>query len=187
MTITYTQTKLEIQCYPEDLVVGKRDARDAILWSQEHKDDEDYIGPPFYVEAVLYVEGDDIPEGSSVGDVKTPAVEGIRVGDQMYPAITETTAGFTVPAGQFMTHLDVEYTGVDDATGKTATCEAKIPLGYPDDIVEADFTAFADVTEAWVQAKVAVWYADFEVEVDISVKINDQNSGPLSVANPWAA
>jgi len=32
----------------------------------------------------------------------------------------------------------------------------------------------------------AEWYADFEVEVDLSAKINDLNSGPLAVANPWA-
>ena len=159
MSITYTQTRLNIMCYPDEIIVGKRDEREAVLYTQEHFDDPDFLIP-----------------------------DDVAVGDEMFPAITagEATVGFTVPAGQFLTHLDVEYMGVHDATGETATCEAKIPLGSPDDIVEADFTAFADVTEAWVQAKVAVWYADFEVEVDISVKINDQNSGPLAVANPWA-
>jgi len=185
MTITYTQTKLEIQCYPEDLVVGKREARDAILWTQAHADDTNFDYPPFYVEAVLYVEGDELPDGKSVGDVKTPAVDGPKVGDEMHPAITETTAGFSVPAGQFMTHINVEYTGTDDATGKSATCEAQIPLGYWDDIVEADYIAFADVTEEWVQAKVAEWYAHFEVEVDISTKIAALSAGPMAVANPW--
>lgn len=186
MTITYTQTKLEIQCHPNDLIVGKRDAREAILWTQEQKDDKDRIGPPFYAEAVLYVEDDYIPEGSSVGDVKTAATTGVRVGDEMYPAIAETTAGFTVPAGQFMTHINVEYTGVDDVTGRSATCEGNIPLTYWDDMVEADYVAFSDVTEEWVQARVAVWYAEFEVEVDISTKLTFLSAEPMSVAKPWA-
>jgi len=159
MAITYTQTRLNIMCYPEELVVGKRDEREAVLYTQEHVDDPDFFIP-----------------------------DGIAVGDEMFPAITadEATVGFTVPAGQFITHIDVEYTGVDDATGVSATCEAQIPLGYPDDIVEADFVAFADVTEEWVQAKVAEWYDNFEVEVDLSRKINDLNNGPLTVAKPWA-
>jgi len=146
-------------CYPDEIIVGKRDEREAVLYTQEHFDDPDFFIP-----------------------------DGIAVGDEMFPAITagEATVGFTVPAGQFLTHLDVEYTGVDDATSETATCEGKIALGYPDDIVEADFIAFADVTEAWVQAKVAEWYANFEVEVDISVKIAALNAGPMSVASPWA-
>ena len=185
MAITISQTKLEIQCNPEDLVVGRREARDAILWTQDHADDTNFEYPPFYVEAVLYVEGDEIPEGSSVGDVKIPAVDGVKVGDEMFPAITEATEGFAVPAGQFMTHLDVEYTGTDDTTGVSATCEARIPLGHWDDIVEADFVAFADVTEEWVQAKVTEWYNNFEVEVDLSAKINELNRGPTTVANPW--
>ena len=185
MTITYTQTKLDIQCYPEALVVGKREARDAILWTQEHADDTNFEYPPFYAEAVLYVEGDEIPEGKSVGDVRIPAVDGPKVGDEMHPAIAETTEGFTVDAGQFMTHLIVEYTGTDDATGISATCEGTIPLGHWDDIVESDFVAFADVTEEWVQAKVTEWYNNFEVEVDLTAKINDLNSGPLTVAKPW--
>ena len=105
----------------------------------------------------------------------------------MFPAITpdEATEGFIVPAGQFMTHLDVEYTGTDDTTGNSATCEALIPLGYWDDIVEADFVPFSDVTEEWVQAKVTEWYNNFEVEVDISRKIEDLNRNPITVANPW--
>jgi len=189
MGITYTQTRLKVMCYPDEIIVGKREARDAVLYTQEFFDESPDVVTQSAPE-VLYEEGDELPEGKSVGDIKTEAVDnwnGHKIGDVMFPAITadEATAGFTVPAGQFMTHIDVEYTGVDDATGKTATCEAKIPLGYWDDIVEADFTAFADVTEEWVQANVSEWYNNFEVEVDLSAKIMDLNSGPLTVANPW--
>jgi|21_taG_2_1085346.scaffolds.fasta_scaffold17083_2 hypothetical protein len=190
MSITYTQTRLEIKCYPDDLIVGKREARDAILWTQGYFDDLPEVESES-IPAVLYGEDDDIPDGKQVGDIKIEAVEirnGHRLGDEMFPAITadEATAGFTVPAGQFMTHLDVEYTGTDDTTGNSATCETLIPLGYWDDIVEADFVAFADVTEAWVQAKVSEWYNNFEVEVDISRKIKGLNSDPVTVAKPWA-
>lgn len=158
MAITYTQTRLNVMCYPEEIIVGKRDEREEVLYTQENFDDPDFFVP-----------------------------DGVAVGDVMFSAITadEATAGLTVAAGQFMTHIDVEYTGTDNATGETATCETKIPLTHWDDIVEADFTAFADVTEAWVQAKVLEWYNNFEVEVDIPRKIFELNSGPLSVANPW--
>ena len=189
MAITYTQTRLKIKCYPDELVVGKREARDAILWTQEYFDELPEVESES-IPAVLYGEGDDIPDGKQVGDIKTDAVElrnGYRLGDVMFPAITpdEATEGFIVPAGQFMTHLDVEYTGTDDTTGNSATCEALVPLGYWDDIVEADFVPFSDVTEEWVQAKVTEWYNNFEVEVDISRKIEDLNRNPITVANPW--
>ena len=189
MSITYTQTRLNIMCYPDELIVGKREARDAVIYTQEFFDDIPEV-ESVSIPAVLYGEGDELPDGKEVGDIKTEAIEfrnGHKLGDVMFPAITadEATAGFTVPAGQFLTHIDVEYTGVDDATGVSATCEAQIPLGYWDDIVEADFTSFADVTEEWVQSKVAEWYANFEVEVDISTKLADLNAGPMAVANPW--
>ena len=57
MAITYTQTRLKIKCYPDELVVGKREARDAILWTQEYFDELPEVESES-IPAVLYGEGE---------------------------------------------------------------------------------------------------------------------------------
>ena len=156
MTITYTTTKLEIECYPEELVVGRREARDAVLLTQEHIDDG--FHPP-----------------------------SMEIGDELAPAISaeDATEGFVVPARQFMTHLNVEYTGTDDDTGVSASFEERVPLTHWDDIVEADFVAFSDVTEAWVNSRVATWVEEVKVEEIIARMIAEKNEEAVTVAKPW--
>ena len=198
MAIIYTRSNLEILCHPEELVVGRREARDAILLTQEHIDDG--FQPPLYYtddddlpDAVLYTEGDAIPEGKDVGDVKIPAkkvgdYKGLmEVGDELHPAITadEATEGFIVPAQQYMTFLNVEYTGTDSDTGLSASYGERVTLKQPDEIAEADFVRFADVTEEWVNARVAQWYSDVEVEQNISQQIEEKKALSVAVAKPW--
>tara|TARA_B100000029_G_scaffold484762_1_gene537333 strand:- start:482 stop:955 length:474 start_codon:yes stop_codon:yes gene_type:complete len=156
MTITYTTTKLEIECHPEELVVGRREARDAVLLTQEHIDDG--FHPP-----------------------------SMEIGDELAPAISaeDATEGFVVPARQFMTHLNVEYTGTDDDTGVSASFEERVPLTHWDDIVEADFVAFSDVTEAWVNSRVATWVEEVKVEEIIARMIAEKNEEAVTVAKPW--
>ena len=156
MTITYTQTKLEIECYPEELVVGRREARDAVLLTQAHIDDG--FHPP-----------------------------SMDIGDELAPAISaeDATEGFIVPARQFMTHLVVEYTGTDDDTGVSASFQERVPLTHWDAIVEADFVAFADVTEAWVNSRVAKWVEEVKVEEIIARMIAEKNEEAVTVAKPW--
>jgi len=59
------------------------------------------------VDAVLYVDGDEIPEGKSIGDVKTPAIEAAEAvyGDPAYAADTVWHETLTVP----------HYQGIDQA------------------------------------------------------------------------
>ncbi len=156
MAITYTTTKLEIECHPEELIVGRREARDAVLLTQEHIDDG--FHPP-----------------------------SMEVGDELAPAISaeDATEGFAVPARQFMTHLVVEYTGTDDDTGVSASLEERVPLTHWDDIVEADFVAFSDVTEAWVNSRVATWVEEVKVEEIIARMVAEKNEEAVTVAKPW--
>ena len=200
MTITYTRTKLEIECYPEELIVGRREARDAVLLTQEQIDNG--IQPPAYYtnddelpDAVLYTADDEIPEGNDVGDVKIPAKQvgdykgPMEVGDELAPAISaeDATEGFTVPARQFMTHLNVEHTGTDSDTGVSASFEERVPLTHWDDIVEADFVAFSDVTEAWVDSRVAKWVEEVKVEEIVARMVAEKNEEAVTVAKPWEA
>ena len=158
MTITYMTTKLEIECHPEELIVGRREARDAVLLTQDHIDDG--FHPP-----------------------------SMEIGDELAPAISaeDATEGFTVPARQFMTHLVVEYTGTDDDTGVSASFEERVPLTHWDDIVEADFVAFSDVTEAWVNSRVATWVEEVKVEEIIAQMIAEKNEEAVTVEKPWEA
>ena len=59
------------------------------------------------VDAVLYVDGDELPEGKSVGDVKTPAVDAVDAvyGDPAYAADTVWHETLTMP----------DYQGIDQA------------------------------------------------------------------------
>ena len=156
MTITFTTTKLEIECYPEELVVGRREARDAVLFTQEHVDSG--IQPP-----------------------------NVQIGDELAPAISaeDATEGFTVPAREFMTHLNVTYTGTDSDTGVSASWQERIPLTYWDDIVETEFVPFSEVTEEWINNRVAIWVAEVKVEEIITDLIADKNKEAVSVTKPW--
>ena len=198
MAITYTRSKLEILCHPEELVVGRIEARDAILLTKEHIDDG--FQPPLYYtddddlpDAVLYAEGNEIPEGKDVGDVKIPAkkvgdYKGLmQEGDEMFPPIAadEATDGFIVPAQQYMTYLDVEYTGTDSDTGLSASYGERVTLKQSDEIDEADFMQFADVTEEWVDTRVAQWYSDADVERNISQQLGERKALSVAVAKPW--
>ena len=134
-----------------------------------------------------YTEEDELPVGKSVGDIILPIKEEMPLGGLMWPEITEdeATEGFTVPAQQYMTHLNVEYTGTDGDTGISAIKSDRICLTPPDNAVEENFVAFADVTEEWVSARVAKWYTDADVARNISEQIDDKKAEAVAVANPW--
>ena len=79
----------------------------------------------------------------------------------------------------------VEYTGTDDDTGVSASLEERVPLTHWDDIVEADFVAFSDVTEAWVNSRVATWVEEVKVEEIIARMVAEKNEEAVTVAKPW--
>ena len=208
MAIIYTQTKLDIECCRTPVVAGRIVAQPAKYLTQELIDSGLRVPLKYAeaVDAVLYAEGDEIPEGKDIGDVKIPAIEAVDppegkslgdiilpikeempLGGLLWPEITEdeATEGFTVPAEQYMTHLNVEYTGVDDDTGISATVSERICLTPPDLAVEEDFVSFSEVTEAWVNSRVAKWYTDADVARNIAEQIEDKKADAVAVANPW--
>lgn len=180
MAIIYTQTKLDIECCPTAVVAGRIVAQPAKYLTQEIIDSG--IRVP-----LKYTEEDELPAGKSVGDIIVPIKEEMPLGGLMWPEITEdeATEGFTVPAQQYMTHLNVEYTGVDDDTGFSATISDRIFLTPPELAVEEDFVSFSEVTEAWVNARVAKWYTDADVARNISEQIEDKKAEAIVVAKPW--
>ena len=80
-------------------------------------------------DAVLYADGDELPEGKSVGDVKTPAVEAqdATYNDPIYAADTAWHESLTVPVYQGIDQsklVPLLTAAVQELTARIAALEA---------------------------------------------------------------